>query len=154
MQLCCTVSFVCVKIRTDNGLGRYLAVVLSNSAKFEELLKWTYLESIFVVAGVSAVKISVAFCLLRFSVSKQQKWILYGSIGFLMLLTIACCSYLTWECVPIAASWNHNLLAPPLGTGHGQCISDAAFLKLGYMNSGKFQQAKLQNENTYLLFFI
>ena len=128
--------FICVKLRTDYGLGRYLVAAMSDMPRHQLQVKWTYIESIFMPAGVSIVKISVAFCLLRFSISPRQRLVLHGSIVLIILFTIGCCGYIIFACIPVEANWNWDLLRPPFGTGNAHCISDRDFLNLGIANSG------------------
>lgn len=95
----------------------------------------TYVESIFILTGLSAVKVSVAFCLLRFSISLLYKRILYCSIIFIIVFTLACCGGLIWQCIPVQAAWNMNLKPP---TGTARCMSTKVFLNLALMNSGGY----------------
>ncbi|KAJ4363969.1 hypothetical protein N0V83_009423 [Neocucurbitaria cava] len=87
------------------------------------------------MVGISAVKISIAFCLLRLSVQRTYARILYGSIIFIVLMTIACACTLIFQCLPVAAAWDGTLRPPPFGTGHAKCYSLDVFRNLGLMNS-------------------
>jgi hypothetical protein len=43
-----------------------------------------------VVAGISLVKISISFFLLRLATRKAYTWFLWGVIGFMAAFTLAC----------------------------------------------------------------
>lgn len=133
----CAATFACFKIRTDLGLGRHMAVLFFDLPKFAELTKVQYVQSITMMVGISAVKISIAFCLLRLSVQRLYARILYGSIVFLILMTIACAGTLIFQCLPVEAAWDLSLRGPPFGTGNAKCYSMEVFRNLGLMNSCK-----------------
>lgn len=120
----CAVTFVCLKLGTDNGLGgHFLVTMIVFPAKFSELMKIQYIQAIVVMVGISAVKISIAFCLLRLSVQKWYTRILYGGTGFIVLMTLACAGTLILQCLPVRAAWDMSLRGPPYGTGDAKCYS-------------------------------
>ncbi|KAH7366586.1 hypothetical protein BKA66DRAFT_470539 [Pyrenochaeta sp. MPI-SDFR-AT-0127] len=130
--LCCIVTFVCTILRIDNGLGRDVAVTLTDVSRFRAQIMMTYIEAIVVLAGLSAVKVSVAFCLLRFTITRSYQRVLFGSIIFIVVFTLACCAGLIWQCIPVDAAWN-MYLKPPTGTA--RCMSTRTFINLALMNS-------------------
>ncbi|CAO2649724.1 Nn.00g010160.m01.CDS01 [Neocucurbitaria sp. VM-36] len=131
----CTATFVCFKLRTDYGLGKHLMALFVDPHKLMELTKVQYVQAILIMVGISAVKISIAFCLLRLSVQRTYARILYGSIIFIVLMTIACAGTLIFQCLPVQAAWDSTLRPPPFGTGHAKCYSLDVFRNLGLMNS-------------------
>jgi hypothetical protein len=89
------------------------------------------------MVGISTVKISIAFFLLRLSTNKRFHWFLYAVMAFVVLMTIACALTLILQCLPVEAVWNMALRPPPLGTGTAKCYSMTIFRNLGLMNSCK-----------------
>jgi hypothetical protein len=51
-----------------------------------KMLHWQFFHSLSVTLGISLIKISVAFFLLRLVPGKAYKWFLYGMIGMLRVL--------------------------------------------------------------------
>ncbi|KAH7355703.1 hypothetical protein BKA66DRAFT_597566 [Pyrenochaeta sp. MPI-SDFR-AT-0127] len=129
----CAATFACFELRTDYGLGMHMEAI--TAAKYEIYLKIIYVQSIVVMVGVSAVKVSIAFCLLRLSVQRTYARILYGSVVFIVLMTIACAGTLIFQCLPVEAAWDLSIRPPPVGTGDAKCFSMTIFRNLGLMNS-------------------
>jgi len=136
MQSLCTSVFVCFKLRTDLGLGRHFRVLLMIPTNFVTLSKIQYIQSLLVLVGVSSVKTSIAFCLLRLSTQRWYSRTLYGSVIFIVLMTTACFGTLVFQCLPISGAWDTSLRLPPYGTGTAKCYTNDTFRNLGLMNSG------------------
>lgn len=49
------------------------------------------------------MKVSIAFSLLRLSIQKTYNRILYASIAFIVVLTLACAGTLIFQCLPVQA---------------------------------------------------
>jgi hypothetical protein len=126
-------------------------------AKFARLMKLQYIQSIVIMVGISAVKVSIAFCLLRLSVQKWYTRILYGGTAFIVLMTTACAGTLILQCLPVRASWDMSLRPPPYGTGHAKCYSTYpvhtrthrkyADSNLGYLGLTTFRNLGLMNSS-------
>ena len=116
-----------------------MLVLFMNPAKMVQLAKVQYVQAIIIMVGISAVKISIAFSLLRLSVQRVYARVLYASIVFLVLMTIACALTLIFQCVPVQAAWDGTLRPPPMGTGTAKCYNLTVFRNLGLMNSSKRQ---------------
>ena len=136
VQLIAAATFACFKIETNYGLGKHFLVLLSDPIMYMNFAKVLYIHAIIVMVGVSTVKISIAFFLMRLSTTKQQSRFLYGIIGFIIILTLACAMTLILQCLPVEAAWDSSLRPPPLGTGTAKCYSTTIFRNLGMMNSG------------------
>lgn len=100
--------------------------------KFAKVL---YIHSIIIMVGISTVKISIAFFLLRLSTRTPYSRFLYGVIVFIVMLTLACAGTLIFQCLPVEATWDARLRPPPFGTGDAKCYSMTIFRNLGLMNS-------------------
>ncbi|KAF1846117.1 uncharacterized protein K460DRAFT_239927, partial [Cucurbitaria berberidis CBS 394.84] len=131
----CTATFVCFKLRTDYGIGKHTTVLVLDPPKLMALTKVQYAEAIIIMVGISAVKISIAFCLSRLSTQRTYKRILYGSVIFIVLMTTACAGTLIFQCLPVQAAWDTRLRPPPVGTGDAKCYNLTIFRNLGLMNS-------------------
>ena len=108
---------------------------------YAQFAKMLYIHSIIIMVGISSVKISIAFFLLRLTgIASRTPYsrFLYGVVAFIVLLTLGCAGSLIFQCLPIEATWNYMLRQPPIGTGTAKCYSNTVFRNLGLMNSGKF----------------
>jgi hypothetical protein len=111
-------------------------VLLMDPIEFATLSKIQYIQSLLVMVGISSVKISIAFCLLRLSTQRLYSRTLYGSVIFIILMTTACFGTLVFQCLPIQGAWNTSLRPPPFGTGTAKCYTNDTFRNIGLMNSG------------------
>ncbi|KAL3422256.1 integral membrane protein [Phlyctema vagabunda] len=119
--------FICFLGEIHWGLGHHQAdISLPHMIK---ILHWIFFHSIFVTVGISLVKISLAFFLLRFVPGKNQRYFLIGMAVFLIAFTVACVGTLVFACIPVDASWNLNIVA----TSH--CYSKSIFTSIGLFNS-------------------
>ncbi|KAL6704698.1 hypothetical protein ACN47E_007980 [Coniothyrium glycines] len=131
----CAATFTCFKLRCDNGLGRHTMVAMMDPIKYMTFSKIQYAQALIVMIGVSSVKVSIALQLLRLSVQGAYTRILYGSLGFIVLMTLACAGTLIFQCLPVEAAWDISLRPPPFGNGTAKCYSLDVFRNLGLMNS-------------------
>ncbi|KAF2186463.1 hypothetical protein K469DRAFT_630246 [Zopfia rhizophila CBS 207.26] len=107
------VTFACFFIETYYGLGKHFIVILSDPILYLHFARVLYVHAIIVMVGISAVKVSIAFFLLRLSTRTPYSRFLYGMI----------------------AAWDIRLRPPPFGTGDAKCYSMEVFRNLGLMNS-------------------
>lgn len=136
-QIILSATFACFKLRCDNGIGRHLIVALMQPVKFARISKIVFVQALLFMVGVSVVKISIGLQLLRLSTQKLYARIVYGVLGFIILMTIACAGTLVFQCSPIEAAWETSLQPPPVGTGTAKCYSIEIYTSLGLMNSCK-----------------
>jgi hypothetical protein len=76
------------------GVGKHVAVLQANPANYRTLLKARQIHMITVMTGISLVKISVSFLLLRLTTRRTYSWFLWGLISFMVAFTLACMSTL------------------------------------------------------------
>ena len=112
-------------------------VLLMDPQSFANISHVLYFHSLVMMTGVSIVKISIAFCLVRLVSKQSHKMFLYGTIVFIVVLTITCALTLIFQCLPIRASWDASLRPPPFGTGNAKCYTTTTFRNIGMMNSSK-----------------
>lgn len=112
-----------------------MVLLMTDPVGYMNFTKILYIHSIIIMVGISAVKISIAFFLLRLSTSKIFHRFLYVVMVFIVLMTIACALTLILQCLPVEAVWNVALRPAPFGTGTAKCYSMTVFRNLGMMNS-------------------
>lgn len=118
----------------------------------EILRKYTFYHSLVVMIGISAVKISVGFFLLRVAGQTRFRKFIIGMLSeshpvwwprnqiwtllladfysvFLILFTSACAGTLIFQCIPVSAAWD---LAERLSA---KCFSMHMFMSIGLFNS-------------------
>ncbi|ORX97794.1 hypothetical protein BCR34DRAFT_607135 [Clohesyomyces aquaticus] len=130
-----TVVFVCFVQETHHGLGKHFMVLLMDPEMYKKFAQYLYIHSILIMVGVSVVKLSIAFFLLRLSTRTRYSGFLYGCVVFIIVLTLVCAMTLIFQCFPVAAAWDSALRPPPYGTGNAKCYSMTIFRNLGLMNS-------------------
>lgn len=99
----------------------------------EDLLKiahWQWYCTLLIVIGISFVKLSVAFFLLRIINRPYYRRFLYVMIGILVSLTLAWFGTLVFQCVLVSAAWNPTL-------AQARCFSDVQYRSIGLANSCK-----------------
>ncbi|KAL4916152.1 hypothetical protein BDW62DRAFT_109621 [Aspergillus aurantiobrunneus] len=129
--LCSAAVLACFVGESHHGLGQYNAAIFAND-DYEMLNKWFWPHAILIVLGISLVKISIGFFLLRFAAQKKLlKPFIIGSLIFLTLFTIACMLTLILQCIPVEAAWRFDLRTAE-GT---RCYSSSTYLKIGKFNS-------------------
>jgi hypothetical protein len=89
-------------------------------------MKAQYIQALTWLFGIS---------LLRLSVQRSYKRILYSTIVLVVLITTGCALTLILQCLPVEAAWDMTKQPPPFGTGTARCYSLNTFKNLGLMNS-------------------
>ncbi|GFF68424.1 hypothetical protein IFM61392_05263 [Aspergillus lentulus] len=127
-QTCAFGVLACFIGETHRGLGHYNRDI--GLEDLGPLSKWTFFHAIVIVLGISSVKISLAFFLLRFaSQNKLIKRFIIGALVFLILFTIACILTLIFQCIPVSAAWDYTQKAT------ATCYSSKTYLAIGEFNS-------------------
>jgi len=91
---------------------------------------WLYFHSWIIVMGISFVKISIGFFLLRLVQGKWYKRSIVAWIIFLFLFTLASMGTLIFQCLPIDAAWDMNVRMQPTT----RCYSNETFRNIGLFN--------------------
>ncbi|KAL3480909.1 hypothetical protein BJX99DRAFT_206021 [Aspergillus californicus] len=129
-MFCSAGVIACFIGESHHGLGQYMEAIPYD--ELEILAKWFWPHALIVVLGISLVKISLGFFLLRFTTQKKfLKPFILGSLVFLVLFTIACMLTLILQCIPVRAAWDFALRTEE-GT---KCYSNSTYLKIGKFNS-------------------
>ncbi|PVH82004.1 hypothetical protein DL98DRAFT_514370 [Cadophora sp. DSE1049] len=125
--ICGVGVFICFVGETHNGKGMH-----TKSIRPDEMIRlshWTFFHSIIVTVGISLVKLSVAFFLLRLAPGKGHKVFLYCVIAFLVAFTLSSAGTIMFSCIPIRASWDRA------SEPNAKCFSLDTFTNIGLFNS-------------------
>ncbi|KAL1998723.1 hypothetical protein VTN02DRAFT_5679 [Thermoascus thermophilus] len=117
----------CFAGESRHGLGRYNQYI--TQADQVMLRKYTFYHSIVVMVGISAVKMSVGFFLLRVAEQTRFRKLIIGMLIFLLPFTLACAGTLVFQCTPVSAAW--DLSRRP----SARCFSSHTFTSIGLFNS-------------------
>jgi hypothetical protein len=82
--------FILYMIQLSVGVGSYTAVLDAKGEALKTLFLCRQITHIGLVAGISLVKVSVAFFLLRLATSRSHTWFLWSMIVFLITFTFVC----------------------------------------------------------------
>ncbi|SMY18756.1 unnamed protein product [Zymoseptoria tritici ST99CH_1A5] len=123
-------TMICFAAESFTLGGRHIMCMSQHD--FYIFAKWQFYHSIWVMAGVVLVKVSIALFLMRLVPPKRSwKAFLWGSIVFLICFMLVCALTLVFQCTPISAAWDYKLKKQP-GT---RCFNTKAFIDLGLFNS-------------------
>lgn len=76
--------------QTKVGMGKHMAAITTNEAKYASFLRLRQVASILASIGVALVKISIAYFLLRLVVHRSYVYFLHGLNIFVALVTAVC----------------------------------------------------------------
>jgi hypothetical protein len=82
--------FILYMIQLSVGVGSYTAVLNTKGEALQTLFLCRQITHIGLVAGISLVKVSVAFFLLRLATARSHTWFLWSMIVFLITFTFVC----------------------------------------------------------------
>ncbi|PBP28427.1 hypothetical protein BUE80_DR000494 [Diplocarpon rosae] len=126
-MMCGIGVFACYVGECSNGKGMHSASIRPD--EFVRILQWQFYHSVIVTVGISLVKLSVAFFLLRLVPSKSYRIFLYCIVAFLVAFTFSSASTIIFSCLPIRASWDRA------SEPDAKCFSTNTFTYIGMSNS-------------------
>ncbi|KAH8887982.1 hypothetical protein GQ53DRAFT_843762 [Thozetella sp. PMI_491] len=112
--------------QVQNGAGHHWYDI-GIPDEWEALKHWQYAQVCVAIIGVSVVKVSVGFGLLRFMKTKWYRRFIISMIAFVVVATIASVGPLLFECHPMYVSWAY---IRPVGV----CISSESFRAVAELN--------------------
>jgi len=126
---CSATVFACFVEMVKLGVGEHFGNphMLSN---LTTILHWGYFNGLANVTGISSVKLSVGFFLLRLGQGKWYKRIIIAWIIFLFIFTLACLGTLVFQCFPVNAAWDPVARMDP----KSKCYSIPIFRAIGLFN--------------------
>ncbi|CAL3967960.1 unnamed protein product [Diplocarpon coronariae] len=119
--------FACYIGECANGKGMHTASL--RPREIVMILHWQYFHSVIVTVGISLVKLSVAFFLLRLVPAKSYRIFLYCVVAFLVAFTFSSAGTILFSCIPIRANWDRA------GEPDAKCFSTNTFTYIGMSNS-------------------
>lgn len=114
------------------GIGRHLYAIPANN--LTQLVRWQWYFTLFIAIGISFVKLSVAFFLLRIIHRPYYQRFLYSMISLLVPLTLVWFGTLIFQCVSVSEACEPLIRSP-------RCISRTTYRDLGLFNNGKCAKA-------------
>ncbi|KAJ5947517.1 hypothetical protein N7466_000532 [Penicillium verhagenii] len=125
-----TSLIVCCIIGAKDGVGHQLVDFGTNIKLYEAALRWWWLSQILYVWSSAVTKISIAVALLRLTIRKTHRIILYCLIGLSIANALLFFFVLVLDCHPISYFWRQ---ADP--TAKGSCVSSTILLNIAYLYS-------------------
>ncbi|KUJ23165.1 uncharacterized protein LY89DRAFT_169714 [Mollisia scopiformis] len=121
--------YACFVAEVDLGVGHHMSdpTLVSN---LEKIFHWFFYHGLLNVFGISTVKVSIGFFLLRLVQGTMYKRILVAWITFLVIFGLASCGTIAFDCTPISAAWDLSLLADP----NTRCFSTSVFRSIALVN--------------------
>ncbi|KAK8068338.1 hypothetical protein PG996_007450 [Apiospora saccharicola] len=119
-------SMVCFVGECQTGAGKHVWDI--DMSLFPAFLRWQYIHGILLVVGISLVKISIGFFLLRLIQHRWYRRVIITTQVFTALFTISCVCTLVFQCVPPDAAF--ALVRPPTA----KCFDQATFTNIGIFN--------------------
>ncbi|KFY79925.1 hypothetical protein V499_01183 [Pseudogymnoascus sp. VKM F-103] len=91
-------------VGTKFGWARHLSAIPREN--LSPILQNIFASEILFTLTTSLVKISILFLYLRIAVTKPWKRVIYGSIAFIVIWTIAFCALIIFQCNPVSDYWD------------------------------------------------
>lgn len=112
------------------GAGRHVTYI-SPPSNITMGLKLNFVTQCLLLVGVTFVKVSIGFFLLRIAPDNLYRRSIIGANSFLLIITTFFLITLFIQCRPLAAVWDLNLRPT------ASCWDPSVLLKMSYVNSGK-----------------
>ncbi|KAL2839423.1 hypothetical protein BJY01DRAFT_250518 [Aspergillus pseudoustus] len=119
---------LCGMIGSFYGMGQKTEELLHDIAGIEKALFWWWLGQATYVFTCVFAKTSIALALLRLTISRVHRCILWGVIGVSVLVGVAFWFVLTLQCRPVSYFWQRF-------TSEGSCIDVDYLLSVAYLYS-------------------
>ncbi|KAJ5934041.1 hypothetical protein N7466_003588 [Penicillium verhagenii] len=120
---------ICCMIGTSNGVGHQITDFTSISV-YKTALTWWWLSQVFYIWSSAIAKVSIAVALLRLTVKKTHRMILWGTITLTTVIGLLFWLVLLLDCHPISYFWNQAD-----GEHTGSCLSVDILLDISYIYS-------------------
>jgi len=127
--VCSATVLACFIEEVKLGVGEHLGNP-HVSMNIQKILHWSYFHAWLIVVGISSVKISVGFFLLRLVQGKWYKRFIIAWIAFLVVFTLACVGSLLFQCLPVNGAWNFTVKFAP----KTKCYSNDTYRSVGLFN--------------------
>ena len=114
-----------VPTQTAHGGGKHLSDIANPEYNVPLWGRAFFIAQIMYLITLWGVKLSVAFLLLRFSVSRLLTWILRVTVGIITGLTLAFAFWVTFQCKPVRSQWDPSV--------EGSCASRNSYMVSVYI---------------------
>ncbi|CAG8971142.1 hypothetical protein HYALB_00008620 [Hymenoscyphus albidus] len=128
-MLCSLVAFVFIVIEVHLGVGEHFGN-LHQLRNYADIMHYSYHHGWILVTGITCVKLSVGFFLLRLVQGKWYKRFIIAWMIFLVIFTLACVGTLIFQCLPVEAAWDFELRFRV----HAKCYEIGIFTSIGLFN--------------------
>ncbi|KAN0119617.1 hypothetical protein V8E51_001825 [Hyaloscypha variabilis] len=128
-MVCSAAVYACFIGEVKLGVGEHITNPQLDR-NTETIQEWSFFHAWIVVVGISFVKISIGFFLLRLVQGKWLKRSIVAWIIFLFIFTLASMGTIIFQCLPISAAWDPILRLQPAT----RCYSDVTFRNIGLFN--------------------
>jgi len=112
------------------GVGRHVEYI-SPPSRITTGLMLNFITQPFIISGVTFVKISIGFFLLRIAPNNRYRRLIIGTNTFLAVITTSFGIALFLSCRPLAAIWDFSLRPTAV------CWDPSVMRKISYVNSCK-----------------
>ncbi|GKZ24661.1 hypothetical protein AbraIFM66951_011932 [Aspergillus brasiliensis] len=117
----------CAIAGAEEGVGQHMMDLHSTDKIHHSMLWWWLCQCIYIWASGIA-KVSIALALLRLSIQKYQRIILWAVMGASACISLVFWFFMLLQCQPISEFWER--------TGTGQCLSTDTIINVAYVYSG------------------
>jgi hypothetical protein len=139
MQLC-TIGILVIFIALERlSIGKHIYAIPPDN--LNQLARWQWYFKLFFMIGISFLKLSVTFFLLRIIHWPYYRRFLYSMIGLLVTLTLVWFGSLIIQCVPIS-----EFLESLMGSSH--CNSRTTHRDLDLFNNGELLSDRITSSKT------
>ncbi|KAJ5765804.1 hypothetical protein N7520_005363 [Penicillium odoratum] len=119
---------ICGFLGVKYGMGRKLIHFVGREADFHKALLCWWLGQIFYVITCVVAKVSIIITLLRITVDRIHRYILYAAITLATAVGLVFLFFTVFQCNPVSYFWNRS---PATGT----CISTDLLIDIAYLYS-------------------
>ena len=129
-QAIAAVNTAFVLEHVKKGGGRHVYYLLQ--AEATEQRKWSTLAQLPLIFSTTLTKISLCLLIIRIANNKRLIRFVYGLIGSLILINLACFVELVAQCRPFVAFWDYSV--------KGQCFSHDVLYIFAWIQGGEYWQ--------------
>ncbi|GCB20137.1 hypothetical protein AAWM_03022 [Aspergillus awamori] len=117
----------CAIAGAKEGVGRHF-VDFHSSEDLHHAMLWWWLGQCLYICASGIAKVSIALALLRLSVQKYQRMILWTVMGASICISLIFWFLMLLQCHPVSEFWER--------TGTGKCLSTDILINVAYVYSG------------------
>ncbi|KAE8381760.1 hypothetical protein BDV26DRAFT_255062 [Aspergillus bertholletiae] len=120
---------VCTFLGASSGMGKTMAYLADRPEDVRRGFLFWWLGQIMYIITVTVGRLSIAITLLRLTVERIHKWILYAVMALSTAVGVVFFFFTIFQCQPISYYWDRLLI-------DGHCMDIGSLLGIVYMYSG------------------